>query len=672
MIFPETTVTTRAQAFGAIASPRPTFRHLNTAQPKTFGQTITTPKFDSGTKVFATPTMSSTCLFGNAPDAEHTPMFGSKNTPPGRSKAESAFSSLSSYHNSSTFGSQSQISGSTFCRTMTTPSFGSSGSVFGNNMVISQSQPTFGAGSDLFLQSTTAQSNDNAFEWSDVFAFKKNKTQNPASTTSADILGSPNTSSNTPFVYDNMNTNSALSAPLSSPSSESISPVFNCKTAHEAFSSNAPIMSTMSSTCLFGNAPGAQNTLMFGFNNTTPVQPKAEKIFSSFSAYQISSTPTFGTQCPISGTAFSEVEEKNPATPIVSKILSVPSYNITPSSESKYVRSTSRKQPHLETKALLDAEKTPFENIFSAPAKCDLLNNRVSPSIKRKQSDLGIKMSVDKRAKHKHEPTKIDFTCAVNKSKRSARIFFGQNSKEKDKKGDSPESKSIKKPLTLSSQNSCSISIDEESIEAIKMYIDNNMSDEIPAIKSDLSMPSKEYLVDTLSEIHGTQVKLNANKPNMKSKLVEVLQPTRITRSQTKKHRDAMQKTDSKDSRFKINKSSSISSINASSSSNSPMQNGKTGTNTCEDEIHTTSYEMTGPIDEYDDKQFICVIEKRKSSAIKNVSNLSESTVIETNKIFLKNNVEVLLSPSDLMELYSQNVDSVAELVRELQNSRKN
>lgn len=70
-------------------------------------------------------------------------------------------------------------------------------------------------------------------------------------------------------------------------------------------------------------------------------------------------------------------------------------------------------------------------------------------------------------------------------------------------------------------------------------------------------------------------------------------------------------------------------------------------------------------IDENDKKRFMFVV--GKTSAIpKSVSESMESTIIATKKIFLQNNAQILLEPSDIIELYSQDFDSVAKEMKEM------
>lgn len=82
----------------------------------------------------------------------------------------------------------------------------------------------------------------------------------------------------------------------------------------------------------------------------------------------------------------------------------------------------------------------------------------------------------------------------------------------------------------------------------------------------------------------------------------------------------------------------------------------------------------TVSIDRSDKKRFISILENFSALSKATASSKVESLVIESQTVLLPGNIPILLSPSDEMELYIQDVNSVAKMMKGMKNkcNRKN
>lgn len=88
---------------------------------------------------------------------------------------------------------------------------------------------------------------------------------------------------------------------------------------------------------------------------------------------------------------------------------------------------------------------------------------------------------------------------------------------------------------------------------------------------------------------------------------------------------------------------------------------------TDESDSDDESFEMVLSIDESDKKRFFCY--RENASAIS--KTVAKPVVVGKKKVFLPGNKQITLEPSEVMELYTQDVNSVAEMKKERTRSTK-
>lgn len=77
--------------------------------------------------------------------------------------------------------------------------------------------------------------------------------------------------------------------------------------------------------------------------------------------------------------------------------------------------------------------------------------------------------------------------------------------------------------------------------------------------------------------------------------------------------------------------------------------------------------EMTLSIDESDKKRFICI----RENALAISKSMMKPTIIGTKRVYLPDNVQITLEPTDVMELYTQDIDSVAKMQKNREGTRR-
>lgn len=230
---------------------------------------------------------------------------------------------------------------------------------------------------------------------------------------------------------------------------------------------------------------------------------------------------------------------------------------------------------------------------------------------------------------------------------------------------------------------------DEECLEAIQMHIDNTLSDEsIP--KQKIVAPvlwSKESLIDMLSE---EQKKVDGSRLKTKTEVISILPSTRVTRSRTRSQRaiDASTKniitqhaskpTDSP----KVQRRSKENELNGNCSSTIPWQKEKNALKHVEYNFEIpvksdrTDIEMPIkiPLAEKAYETILSIDDSDKKRLRENTLALSKTATtsvhIGTRKVDLPGNFQISLEPSDVFELYTQDVNSVAVLIKDIKSKR--
>lgn len=301
---------------------------------------------------------------------------------------------------------------------------------------------------------------------------------------------------------------------------------------------------------------------------------------------------------------------------------------------------------------------------------------------------------------------------------------------------------------------------DEESLEAIKMFIDSDMSEE-PASKKNLvasNQLSEDSLINMLSE--------EIDETGMKTEMIEISPLTRVTRSRTRIQRDSIarmkemitqpvtksnellkrskeykynstnpnqkQKNISKQaetSKVKVLKSkpecnfetpikqrpprqkktdifsdctdidTSINSLPKNNRQNTRLVGGGESSKvekfsdssienrnskfeasnsnenyesdeTNQSEKRDESYDLALSIDENDKKRYFCIRENLLAMKSMRLDTVAKSVNIGTLKVKIPGNVRINLEPSDVMELYTQDVNSVAEMKKNMEQTR--
>lgn len=166
---------------------------------------------------------------------------------------------------------------------------------FGSVAATTSATPSTGLFGNIITTNTSTSTQS-------AFTFTANKVVND---TNPPQFGTPTTkpaglgvfSSPAP-AFGQMNAAAAATATGAAPPpySQTNSPSFGSVTNAAATTTN--------STGFFGNSSTAQNTPLFGSNNTSAVLPKVENTFGSMSSNQNTSTPVFGSQNQASSSAF--------------------------------------------------------------------------------------------------------------------------------------------------------------------------------------------------------------------------------------------------------------------------------------------------------------------------------------------------------------------------------